>query len=226
MNFQLSLIAILWFNILYAQDNPLTYLDSAEVSHRFNAEITAKYEIEYPIFRVYEFEDDNGKHELVLTEKPYTEKFSDSIKAFCFLVNKMDKKLEWQLTDFILQKENSPAENSIWFWTKYLRLDDLDGNGIIDPLIVYGTSGQYGTEDGRLKILLYLNGEKHGIRHQNSGMDFGRNTRVDESYYNLAPGIQLFARDLMRLIYDSGKVIFPAGWEESMKTKKLYFDEN
>lgn len=203
-----------------------TYLDSVEVANRFNEGVLKQYNINYPIYRIYEFNDELGKHELVLTERPSTNKNSDSIQAFCFLLEEEGKKLEWKLNDFIINQENASEETSIWFWTKYLRLEDLNDDGKIDPVIVYGTKSKYGTEDGRLKILIYINGQKHGIRHQNSGMDFGRNTRVDQSFYKLGTKAQNFVTDLMHVIYDSGNTIFPAGWEDNMKLKKLYFDEN
>lgn len=225
-NFSIVLISIVFLSS--AQSRTYAYLDSNELQSRFNEKIMIQYGIEFPIFRVYEFEDVQGRHELVLTEKPSQTKFSDndSIKAFCFLVNDNVKELEWQLSDFIIKPKNSQEETSIWFWTKHLRLEDFDDNGIVDPLVVYGTTGEYGTEDGRLKILIYLNGIKYGIRHQNSEMDFGRNTKVDKSYYELSPRIQTYVSQLMRAIQDSGKTIFPAGWEDNMKKKKLYFDEN
>lgn len=203
-----------------------TFLDSAEVANRFNEAILKQYNINYPIYRVYEFNDELGKHELVLTERPSTNKNIDSIQAFCFLIEEGAKKLEWKLRDFIINQENVSEETSIWFWTKYLRLEDLNDDGKIDPIIVYGSKSRYGTENGRLKILIYINGQKHGIRHQNSGMDFGRNTRVDQSFYKLGVKAQSFVTDLMHLIYDGGNTIFPAGWEDNMKLHKLYFDEN
>jgi len=218
------LVCISLFSI--SQSNMPKYLDSSEVSIRFNAEALKQYNINYPIYRVYEFTDILGKHELVLTENPISAKETDSIQAFCFLIENDLKTLEWKLTDFILRQENVPDETSIWFWTKYLRLEDLNNDGGIDPIIVYGTKGEYGTEDGRLKILIYFNGKKHGIRHQNSGMDFARNTRVDESFYELNSEVQNYISELMKMIYDSGNTIFPAGWEESMLNKQLYFDEN
>lgn len=144
-----SLIAILTTTIAFSQSNPLPYLDSIELSNRFSSETLLKYNIDYPIYRVYEFSDLKGTHELVLTEKPNGAKSNYSIKAFCFLVTNGEKTMEWQLTDFIIHPKDSPAEKSIWFWTKHLRLEDLDDNGIVDPIIVYGTSGMYGTEDGR-----------------------------------------------------------------------------
>lgn len=36
----------------------------------------------------------------------------------------------------------------------------------------------------------------------------------------------MFVGELMHTIQDSGNTIFPAGWEDNMKMKKLYFDEN
>jgi 3-hydroxybutyryl-CoA dehydrogenase len=41
-------------------------------------------------------------------------------------------------------------------------------------------------EDGTIKALeRYYKGKKYAIRHQNSPMDFGRNTTVDKAYYQL-----------------------------------------
>ena len=94
-----SLITIVTINMSIAQSDVLSYLDSSELSNRFNSEVLLKYQIEYPIYRVYEFEDLLGKHELVLTERPNGNKTNDSIKAFCFLIDNDEKKIEWQLTE-------------------------------------------------------------------------------------------------------------------------------
>lgn len=202
------------------------FLDSIEVVKRFDEATLNNHNIKYPIFRVYEFADNLGKHELVLTENPKSIKDIDSIQAFCFLIEDGNKKLEWKITDFTIHPENTSEETSIWFWTKYLRLEDLNNDGLIDPIVVYGTKSKYGTEDGRLKILIFVGDKKHGIRHQNSGMDFGRNTRVDQSFYELNISTQNYVIRLMQIINSSGNTIFPAGWEENMKAKKQYFDEN
>lgn len=151
MKFVFSLVLICITFYFSAQSSAYPYLDSNQLKLRFNEKVIAEYEIDFPIFRVYEFEDTKGKHELVLTEKPSQTEFSgsDSIKAFCFLIKDGNKELEWELNDFILKPEKSQQETSIWFWTKFLRLEDLDDNGIVDPIIVYGTSGGNGTEDGK-----------------------------------------------------------------------------
>lgn len=46
-------------------------------------------------------------------------------------------------------------EASIWFWTNYSGFADLDKDGLIDPILIYGTSGMNNTDDGRVKILTY-----------------------------------------------------------------------
>ena len=210
----------------FGQGERPVHLDSSEVASRYTEEIIQNLKIKYPIFKVFEFRDKLGTHELVLTEHSISGKDNDSISAYCYHLMGKDRILEWKLNDFISWKEGTTPEKSIWFWTRYLRLDDIDKNGTIDPIIVYGTADKNGSENGRLKFLLYLNGNKYAIRHVNSDMDWGRNTRVDESYYELPAISQSYMESLMHLIYENGHAIFPAEWEENMKSKKLFFDEN
>ena len=107
-----------------------------------------------------------------------------------------------------------------------LKGSDFDKDGLIDPIIIYGTSGNNGTEDGRIKILIYYKGKKHAIRHQNGSLDFERNTQVDADFYNLPISIQKHVRKVMKKMTDNNHAIFPYGWEENMDAKKTYFDEN
>ena len=225
-----TLLFVLFFFVFvgYSQTSSLEYLDSADVELLFTDEVKSENEIHFSIFRVYPFTDELGDHLVVFTER--LPKENDSIVAFCFRMSAGGsiEKLEWKITDYIEgDKENIHLqETAIWFWTKYLRLDDIDGNGSIDPIIVYGTSADNGIDDGRLKILVFLNGQKIGIRHQNSPMDFGRFTKVDASFYELSLSGQSKVKNLMKEISDANKVIFPAGWEEAMNAHKLSFDEN
>lgn len=225
---QFTLLIFISFSFVgISQSNDLKYLDSTDLNLIVTNAIKQEYAIQYPIFRAYPFADERGPHLLVLTER--LDKNNDSIVAFCFGVSNEGaiEKLEWKITDFIEEhKENiHTEETSIWFWTKFLRLDDIDRNGTIDPIVVYGTSADNGIDDGRLKILVFLNGQKIGIRHQNSPMDFGRFTKVDASFYEISAFSQSQVKLLMKEISDANKVIFPAGWEEAMNAKMLVFDE-
>ena len=81
-------------------------------------------------------------------------------------------------------------KHSIWFWTKYCLFEDINKDRLIDPIFVYGTSGDNYTGDGRLKILIYYKDKKIAIRHLNGTIDFERKTKVDQSFYDLPVAIQ------------------------------------
>lgn len=194
----------------------------------YNDSIKSKFNIDYNIFRVYSYNDKIGKSFVVLTEKidsitSTKDTLHHKIKAIKFNSGFNGLEKEWEINDFIL-KENE--ESSIWFWTKYCDFSDIDGDGIIDPLLVYGTSGLNGYDDGRLKILLFYKGQKIAIRHQNGVLDFERNSQVDKAFYSLDLSIQNRIKEIMQKMIDNNHAIFPYGWQDAMKKQKLKFDEN
>jgi hypothetical protein len=226
-------IIIALYNLNYFVCNsqsPHKIISSEEVSTIFNNKAKNIHQIHFPITQVVEFQDKIGKHYLVFTEKSYQKEgtvlMNDSIKAFCFLMENKDLKLEWNLSDFIQRKGNEVSEeNNIQFLGKYLTLNDEDNDGLIEPIIIYGTEGNNKYEDGRIKILIYHLGKKKAIRHQNGTLDFERNTQVDAAFYELPIKIQEKVMFLMQKLMDENYAIFPYGWEESMKKKKVKFDE-
>ena len=80
-------------------------------------------------------------------------------------------------------------------------MNDYNGDGLVDPILEYGTFGINGTSDER-------------------------NTQVDELYYQLPTGIQNRVQKIMESITDNDHGIFPYGWQTAMKNQKLRFDEN
>ncbi|PLX04701.1 MAG: hypothetical protein C0594_08915, partial [Marinilabiliales bacterium] len=174
--------------------------------------------IQFPIFKTYKFEDKKGLHYLVLTERIYkqskTMPYNDSIKAYCYLMVKGKPELEWSMRDFIMKPNKSDSdETSIWFWSKYFDIKDFDQDGYVDPVIIYGTSGDNGTDDGRIKILIYYHNVKYGVRHQNGTLDFQRHTKIDENYYTLPVKIQDYVPEVMHKMEENDHAIFPAGYE-------------
>ena len=205
-------------------------LETLELDELLTKELKNDLNIDFPIYRTYEYIDNIGTHYLILTEHPDENgekpEHNDSIKAYSYLVTASGWQLDWQLKDFILPNGNpNSREYSIWFWSKYLNLEDLDDDGIIDPIIVYGTEGMNGTGDGRIKILTYYKGNKRAIRHQNGILDFQRNTQVDEPFYELPNSVQDAVIVIMNQITTNQHGIFPAGWTSAMDSEKLYFDE-
>lgn len=196
-------------------------LEKSEVEELFNSETKTEFQINFPIFRCYEYNDNGGTHYLLLTERstPEDNNKIDSVKGYSFTLKDRELVLDWQLKDFIIKNDND--ESTIWFWTKYLSLEDLDGDGLTDPIIVYGTKGMNGFNDGRLKILTYYKGEKSGIRHQNGILDFERRATVDASIYELPETMQSKLVSIMDLISNKGQSLFASSWKEDLKAKKL-----
>jgi hypothetical protein len=198
----------------------------------FTDSLNKQLGITYPIRRVYKCIDKSGQFFIVLTENNDTitaEKVTlhNSIKAFNFRQDKSGLIKKWEMNDFITkQATNDDMENSIWFWTKYCEFSDIDNDSLIDPILIYGTSGMNYTSDGRIKILIYYKGQKFAIRHQNGTLDFERNTNVDKAFYSLPLALQDHIKLIMKKMTDDDNAIFPYGWQSVMKAHKLYFDEN
>lgn len=220
----------------YGQQVTSGELSSTQIDSVFPAAFKLKTGITFDVYKAFEYHDKAGDHFILMTEhtattendafrKENTEVYHDSIKAYCFDRVGDSLVLKWSLSDFCTTNEFS-EEHSISFWTKYFQLDDYDSDGIADPIIVYGSFGDNGTDDGRIRILTYYKGVKYAIRHQNGTLDYERNTKVDQAFYGLPASIQTRVRTIMRNITDNGHGIFPAGWTEAMNSKKTAFDEN
>ncbi|SMC44881.1 hypothetical protein SAMN04488524_0488 [Pedobacter africanus] len=233
---RITLTLLLFFSTILAfgQSKVLNseMLSQQETKKIFTDRLNKQSGINYPIRRVYRCIDSSGQFFIVLTEStnvkaPRTDTLHHHIKALNFQAEKNGLIKKWEIDDSIIkQPGNDEMENSIWFWTKYTALKDIDNDGLIDPVMVYGTSGLNHTDDGRIKILTYYKGKKFAIRHQNGTLDFERNTRVDKAFYTLPVKIQEHVKLIMQKMTGDGHAIFPYGWQKAMKAHKIYFDEN
>lgn len=198
-----------------------TPLPEMEIKKHFPAEVLQQIGVEFPIFRVYPFEDKDGKQYLILTEKVTKGNIQDenslkrSIKAFNVSFEEDETvKVRWTITDYI-----DETEKSIGFWTQYLNLKDLDNDGFVDPIVVYGTKSNYGKgfEEGRVKIIIYHLGKKIAIRQQNSSLDDGRLTQVDQSFDALPLGIKKKVYDMIGILEDRGYSLFTTEVKNQIK---------
>ncbi|HAQ39369.1 MAG TPA: hypothetical protein PLU49_15030 [Saprospiraceae bacterium] len=207
-------------------------LSRQEVAKLFTDSLNQELQITFPIFKVFKCKDKTGQFYIVLTESndlisPDQDTLNTSIKAFNFYKDNSGYIKKWELFDFkTRQAVSDEMESSIWFWSKYAEFKDIDHDNEIDPVIIYGTSGMNGTEDGRIKIFIFYKGQKHAIRHQNGVLDFERNTKVNKTFYSLPVKIQDHVKQIMEKLTDDGHAIFPYGWQTAMKEEKLFFDEN
>ena len=181
--------------------------------------------INFRIWKVYDYADKTGKYYLVLTEDgdaKNAEKYpmNTAIKAFNF---KIDGKVWTKI--FETNDTKHPEETSIWFWTRYVYVEDFDNDGIIEPIIFYGTNGYNGYDDGRAKILLYYKGKKIGIRIQNGVLDDERNFSVDADFYNLPKKIQDKIFEQMNFMVENNHSILPYGWQKKVAKKMTFINE-
>lgn len=203
-------------------------LTSKQVVDLFSDSICKTLDISFPIFRVYQYTDKAGQYFCILTEsrdKITADKdtINHKIKAVCIKSGKGEFRKLWEITDSIMRNGND--EISIAFWTKYFDFQDYDGDGLADPVVIYGTTAANGYDDGRIKIMLYHKGKIIGIKHQNAVLDFERKTRVDKLFYTLPQSLQTGIKQKIELITDNNQAIFPAGWQSSMKNKKTLLTE-
>ena len=167
----------------------------------------------------------------MLTENNYKfthegDTLSHQIRALDFKNNKGGLFKQWEINDFTIKQVNGNGEeDAIWFWTKYLKIEDIDNDGLIDLVLVYGSWGTNGYDDGRIKMLTFYKGQKIAIRHQNGVLDDERNTQVDAAFYFLPIVFQNAVEGIMNRLTADNHAIFPHGWQAAMKKHKLKFDE-
>ncbi|OXB10826.1 hypothetical protein B0A81_02360 [Flavobacterium plurextorum] len=142
---------------------------------------------DFPIYRAFEYKDKGGVYGLVLTENQQAVSKKDTlntkIKAICVLNDHGGFLEKWRINDLL--EDYDPKETNIWFWTKYCSTKDLDGDGYIDPVIVYGTRTEY-DEIRRVKIITVYNNKKYVIRAVECDLDDCRSFKKDTNW-NLLP---------------------------------------
>jgi hypothetical protein len=203
-------------------------LTAKQVTELFPDSIRKILNVSFPILRVYRYADKTGKYYCILTESRNEitagkDTINHKIKAINVKADKGSFINLWEINDNVIKNDND--ESSIWFWTKYIDFRDYDGDGLADPIIIYGTSGANGYDDGRIKFLIYYKGQKVAIRHQNGVLDYERETQVDKAFYDLPQSLQVAIKHKMELMMKNNQAIFPAGWQTAMKNKKMTFNE-
>jgi hypothetical protein len=109
-----------------------------------------------------------------------------AIRAIDLMEDSGKLKKVWEIND---RARSDPkiegVEQSIRFWAEYIEFTDFDGDGLIEPIIVYGSHSDSDLASGRIKFIIYYKGRKVAIRHQDSDLDEGRSTQIDKEFYTL-----------------------------------------
>lgn len=221
----LTLLSLMWFIANAQSDTTSKILSKAETDAFFNADFKKKNLISFPIFRAYTYKDKSGTYYIALTESADSvnklkDTVNNKIKAITFKTDKGISLKKWEVNDFKTPDlKGIEKETSIWFWTKYCQFNDVDGDGLVEPILVYGTFGPNGYDDGRAKIILFYKGQKVAIRHQNGVLDHERKTQVDLTFYALPAKIQDHVKQIMATMVEKNHAIFPSGYGEKMNKK-------
>ena len=214
-----NLYLFLLFSFLSLQAQPdssgATLLTDKQVQTLFSHETLKEIGVTFPIRKVYAFQDKLGKQYLIISENNSNPDKATSIKAFNVLLKeKNPPQVLWTITDAI-----DDTEKAIWFYTRYISLTDLNNDGYIDPIVLYGTESQYGEpyEENRLKFIIYYLGKKTAIRHQNSSLDDGRHTQIDRSYYKLPLALKKKIRSIVATLEEREHALFNTETIEELK---------
>lgn len=214
-----NLYLFLLFSFLSLQAQPdssgATLLTDKQVQTLFPQETLKEIGVTFPIRKVYAFQDKLGKQYLIISENNSNPDKATSIKAFNVLLKEgTPPQVLWTITDAI-----DDTEQAMWFYTRYISLTDLNNDGYIDPIVLYGTESQYGEpyEENRLKFILYYLGKKTAIRHQNSSLDDGRHTQIDRSYYKLPSEVKKKIRSIVATLEEREHALFNTETIEELK---------
>lgn len=161
----LLIVSIISCNQISAQKqgSPPVTLSIQQTEAVFTDTIKRRLKLSYPIYRVYQYGDRSGLYYCVLTESRDTvgekkDTMNHFIRAVTCKVGPMGLTKLWEINDQVISVPNE--EDNIWFWTKYIEFKDHDNDGLIEPLIVYGSTAINGYDDGRInKQAYYLRNE-------------------------------------------------------------------
>jgi hypothetical protein len=214
-----NLYLFLLFSSLSLQAQPdssgATLLTDKQVQTLFPQETLKEIGVTFPIRKVYTFQDKLGKQYLIISENNSNPDKATSIKAFNVLLKEgTPPQVLWTITDAI-----NDTEQAMWFYTRYISLTDLNNDGYIDPIVLYGTQSESEepNRENRVKFILYYLGKKTAIRHQNSSLDDGRHTQIDRSYYKLPSEVKKKIRSIVATLEERGHALFNTETIEELK---------
>ena len=225
----ISLATIFAATISFAQDATIAHSINREAwEEALDIATQIQVGIEYPIFKVYEFEDSRGPALIVLTESNESknakgEPINSAVTAFMLRGSDDLYDKEWENTHDI--SKDVQSESSIWYWSKYFDCMDVDKDGESETFLVFGTAGDNGFDDGRVFIEIYYKGSLISIEHQNAVKDMNRILLISPEFYTIPKAVQDKVKYKMKQMVTAKQAIFPNNWEQSMAAKKTEIRE-
>ncbi|WP_378176595.1 M949_RS01915 family surface polysaccharide biosynthesis protein [Aquimarina sp. SS2-1] len=195
-------------------------LSKKEMNTIFTNKRQIQLGISNEVYQAYTYKDDANEYYLVLTDhRKNITKEKDTLYDNVYALNLINNNYQFKKRSTIKGEIDGDWETSIGFWNQYSELSDLDGDGTVDPIIVYGTTGQNKYKDGRVRIVAYHQKKRVTIKHQNSEIEDGRITKINKNFYNFPIEIQEAVKAKMKLMIKNGHAFFVDEWEKDMQNK-------
>jgi hypothetical protein len=197
--------------------NSLIYSQASKLLSQKEAEIikTQIGNISMPIFRAYEYKDNGGVYNLFLSENQNMVSEQDTlntaIQAICYLNDHGHYIKKWKISDTL---DKSPdiqgnREINIWFWSKYASNSDIDKDGLIEPIFIYGTKTIEGYS--KINIIIFYKGKQYSIKAQECDLDECRTLKRNRNYPQLPEKIKLYLDKLLENLRHEQGVILKNG---------------
>ncbi len=202
-------------------------LSKEEMTSIFTDKRQIQLGISNQVYQAYTYKDESGEYYLLLTDymKAVTDE-KDTLYGNVYGLNLTKRNNQFKKRSTIKGEIDDAWETSIGFWNQYSQLTDIDNDGLVDPLIVYGTTTQSMYKDGKVRIIVYNKKKRVTIKHQNSEISDGRLTRIHKNFYNFPMQIQNTVIEKMKLMEKNGHAVFAEGWEDAMKNKATRLEKN
>lgn len=175
----------------FSQKTESSILDKEQIKQRELENLS-----DFPIYKAYEYQDKSGILELVLCENQTNKKdtLNTKIQAICGKNDHGGFLEKWRINDLL--EDSDPKETNIWFWTKYCSIKDIDGDGYIEPVIIYGTRTEY-DEIRRVKIITIYKNQKYVIRAVECDLDYCRSFKKDKNWNLLPQKVKTYVNNLV-----------------------------
>jgi len=205
---KIILSLFLYYNVIgFAQKTNNPILDKKQIIQRELESLS-----DFPIYKAYEYQDKSGVNNLVLCENQKSISKKDTlntkIQAICGMNDHGGFLEKWRINDLLENTE--PKETNIWFWTKYCSVKDLDSDGYIEPIIVYGSRNE-DDEIKRIKIIAIYKNKKYVIRAVECDLDYCRSFKKAPNWNLLPQKIKTYIDKLVEKIRKDQGILLKDG---------------
>jgi hypothetical protein len=186
----------------------------SQTNRMLNAEETKKLKTEigtlaFPVRAVFETKDKSGAYDLVLCEnqsrKMDTGLLNSKIEGLLYVKGQSHPVQKWKITDGTIKPKGEKVETTIDFWTSYCSNTDIDGDKLVDPVMVYATK----MDDivHRVNLLIFYKEKKYSIHAVECVLDYCRTFTKSSNFSQLPKKIRDYIDELLDTIRTEKDVI-------------------